>query len=448
MMFSLLSLCLAQDAGPTGGIAGGLLVTQEGNPLGRAPGVVGRIGVSILPVFDIEAEVGRMEGKTSDLGIVYWLIDPRLNLLFHFTPKSRADIFLGIGAGLQYVNVQRESEGDAPDFNDRALYVNPSTDFVMNAGPGLTLHLAGPIHLRTDLRWYGTFGPDSTAARPDTNQNLEWTIGLDLRKEEPPDKDGDGIKNRLDDCPEDPEDFDDFEDDDGCPDPDNDGDGIKDVRDACPEDPEDRDGFEDSDGCPENDNDKDGIKDKKDRCPDNPEDKDGWMDDDGCPERDNDSDGLPDKRDDCPDEPENFNQFEDKDGCPDEIPVVVKEFTGVIRGITFETNKAVIRPSSQSTLLDALDVLEEYEDIRLEVQGHTDDVGNDQFNLELSQARSEAVVTWFVDHGIERWRFRAVGYGETVPMADNATDAGRAENRRVEFTLIADDREPAPESEE
>ncbi len=444
MLLFLLSTASAQEqSGPTGGIAGGLIVTEEGNPLERSIGVVGRLGVSVLPVFDIEACVGRMEGDTRDLGIVYWLANPRVDTLYHLTPNQRVDLFFAIGAGLQYVNVNRDSEADQPNFQDRALYVNPSTDFVMNGGVGLNLHLAGPLHIRTDLRWYGTFGPDSTTAAPDTYQNMEWTIGLDFRKEEPPDKDGDGIKNKDDACPEEAEDFDEFEDDDGCPEDDNDGDGIKDPRDDCPLDPEDRDGFEDSDGCPELDNDDDGIKDRKDRCPDAAEDFDRWEDTDGCPERDNDSDGIPDKRDRCPDDPETRNNFEDKDGCPDEIPVEVKRFTGVIRGITFETNKAVIRPTSQGTLLDALDVLEEYPDVRLEVQGHTDDVGNDQFNLELSQARAEAVVTWFVERGIDPARFRAVGYGETLPIADNNSDAGRAENRRVEFKLI----EGAPEEE-
>lgn len=443
MLLSLFVATALAQAGPTGGLAGGLIQTEDGNPLERSLGVVGRLGVSILPVFDIEAEVGRMEGETRDLGIVYWLVNPRLNTLYHLTPNKRADLFVSIGAGVQYVKVIRESEADQPNFQDRALYVNPSNDFVMNAGPGLILQLAGPVHIRTDLRWYGSFGPDSTNTQPDTFQNLEWTLGLDFRHEEPPDRDDDGIKNKYDDCPDDPEDFDGFEDDDGCPELDNDQDKVLDQRDECPLDPEDRDGFEDSDGCPENDNDGDGIRDKKDRCPDSPEDEDGWEDDDGCPERDNDGDGMPDKRDKCPDEPETLNNFDDKDGCPDEIPVEVKRFTGVIRGITFETNKAVIRPSSQDTLFDALDVLDDYPDVRLEVQGHTDDVGNDQFNLELSQARADAVVAWFVRNGIDPSRFRAVGYGETLPMADNGTDAGRAENRRVEFKLI--EGEPSPE---
>ncbi len=436
MLLSLLLPAALAQAGPTGGIAGGILLTEEGSPLDRAPGVVARLGVAILPVFDMEVSVGRMEGETRDLRIVYWLVDPRFDTLYHLTPNKRVDLFLAIGAGLEYVKVMRDSEAQNPDFNDRALYVNPSTDFVMNAGPGIILHLAGPVHLRTDLRWFGTFGSDSTAARADTYQNLEWMLGLDFRHEDPPDKDKDGIKNRFDDCPEEAEDFDGFEDEDGCPEDDNDKDGVRDARDECPLDPEDRDGYEDGDGCPEPDNDGDGIRDKKDECPDVPEDDDGFEDGDGCPERDNDQDGIVDKRDKCPDDPETRNNFEDKDGCPDEIPVEVTRFTGVIRGITFETNKAVIRTTSQDTLLDALDVLDDYPDVRLEVQGHTDDVGNDQFNLELSQARADAVIAWFIDHGTAADRLRAVGFGETVPLADNNSDAGRAENRRVEFRLL------------
>ncbi|HEY8091211.1 MAG TPA: thrombospondin type 3 repeat-containing protein, partial [Polyangiaceae bacterium] len=167
------------------------------------------------------------------------------------------------------------------------------------------------------------------------------------------DRDGDGIKDDVDQCPDDPEDFDGFKDADGCPDPDNDNDGILDVddrcinvpedrdgdhdedgcpeggdgdrdgdgildsKDKCPDDPEDRDGFEDTDGCPDPDNDKDGIPDKMDQCPNDPEDKDGFEDTDGCPDPDNDRDGIPDVVDKCPNEPETFNGFEDEDGCPD-----------------------------------------------------------------------------------------------------------------------------------
>src|SRR5450432_3372842 len=100
-----------------------------------------------------------------------------------------------------------------------------------------------------------------------------------------PDRDGDGIVDDLDKCPDDPEDFDGFQDEDGCPDPDNDGDGILDVDDLCPNDPEDKDGFEDADGCPDPDNDKDRILDKDDKCPNEPETYNGFQDEDGCPDR-------------------------------------------------------------------------------------------------------------------------------------------------------------------
>ena len=81
------------------------------------------------------------------------------------------------------------------------------------------------------------------------------------------DKDGDGIVDRLDKCPDQAEDKDGFEDDDGCPDPDNDNDGIADALDKCPDEAEDKDGFEDDDGCPDPDNDKDGIADARGQVP-------------------------------------------------------------------------------------------------------------------------------------------------------------------------------------
>ncbi len=468
----LIATALAQDAGPIGGAALALVFTPESNPLDRATGVVARLGAKIVPQFDLEAEIGRVEGETRDLRIVYWLANPRLQAVFHVTPNQRADLFFSAGAGLQHVQVLRDSEGRGPDTNDRALYVNPSQDFIANAGPGLNLHIAGPLHLRTDLRWYGSFGPDATTDSEDTFQNLEWTLGLDFRGELPPDIDKDGIKNRADECPEDPEDRDGFEDLDGCPDPDNDEDGIEDRDDECDDEPEDRDRFQDRDGCPDPDNDEDGIGDSKDKCandaedfdkfedrdgcpdvdndrdgfldtrdscPDEPEDIDGFKDKDGCPDDDNDGDGLLDADDTCPNEPETVNGFEDGDGCPDELPADVLRFTGAIRGITFETGRDVIRSSSTRTLSEALAVLNDYPALRMEVQGHTDNVGNDATNLDLSQRRADAVVRWFVDAGVDPSRLRALGYGETLPLADNDSDAGRAENRRVEFRLLQDD---------
>lgn len=101
---------------------------------------------------------------------------------------------------------------------------------------------------------------------------------------------------------------------------DRDGDGMSDVRDQCPDDPEDLDGFEDADGCPDLDNDGDGIADVDDMCPSAAEDRDGFEEEDGCPDPDNDQDGIPDFDDHCPNEPETMNGFDDYDGCPDRTP--------------------------------------------------------------------------------------------------------------------------------
>ncbi len=142
-------------------------------------------------------------------------------------------------------------------------------------------------------------------------------IGV-LFNAETKDRDGDGITDDKDGCPDDPEDRDNYEDGDGCPDLDNDLDGLPDTADKCPNQPEDVDGFEDKDGCPDPDNDSDGIPDREDACPNEPETKNGFEDEDGCPdEKDTDKDGIPDSVDKCIDEAEDTDGFEDEDGCPD-----------------------------------------------------------------------------------------------------------------------------------
>lgn len=133
------------------------------------------------------------------------------------------------------------------------------------------------------------------------------------------DNDGDGIADRYDGAPGAAEDYDGYQDHDGIPDPDNDGDGVLDRFDLCPDVPEDLDGHRDGDGCPDEieDLDGDGVADEDDGCPEDPEDRDGYEDGDGCPESDNDLDGIPDEQDECPDEPEDYDGDTDDDGCPE-----------------------------------------------------------------------------------------------------------------------------------
>jgi OOP family OmpA-OmpF porin len=283
------------------------------------------------------------------------------------------------------------------------------------------------------------------------------------------DRDGDGIKDDVDKCPDDPEDFDGFEDEDGCPDPDNDRDGIPDVDDKCPnvpgpppdgcplttvgdrdgdgipdnvdkcpDDPEDFDGFQDEDGCPDPDNDGDGILDVDDLCPNDPEDKDGFEDADGCPDPDNDHDRILDKDDKCPNEPETYNGFEDEDGCPDRGRVVVTDTAiEILDMVYFEYDKAVIKPISYPILDAVAATMQGNPSIQLiEVQGHTDERGDDNYNLDLSDRRAKSVAKYLADKGVDEKRLTSQGYGETQPIDRNHNEAAWAKNRRVAFLIL------------
>ena len=257
----------------------------------------------------------------------------------------------------------------------------------------------------------------------------------DVAIERPPapgDRDGDGILDPDDQCPDDPEDFDGYQDEDGCPDDqDTDGDGQPDSTDTCPVEPEDPDDYQDADGCPEPDNDLDTLVDAGDRCPLEPEDVDGHADADGCPDPDNDGDTIPDTSDRCPNEPGPA----DEQGCPRVYQDVEVTSTGIVihQTVYFEFNRAVIRSQSFPLLDTVAQVMRDFPDITVEVQGHTDDRGRDDYNLRLSGERAEAVRQYLIQRGIPASRMTAQGYGETRPIASNRAAPGRAQNRRVEF---------------
>lgn len=150
---------------------------------------------------------------------------------------------------------------------------------------------------------------------------------------------------------------------------------------------------------------------------------------------DSDGDGIPDASDKCPQQPETRNGYQDDDGCPDELPEAVRRFTGKIKDIEFDTGKETIRPSSHKVLDEAVAVLKLHPTIKMVIEGHTDNVGAPAFNMELSRKRAGAVRDYFISKGIAPDRLTAEGFGETRPIADNNTEAGRADNRRVEFRI-------------
>ncbi|MEO0086504.1 MAG: OmpA family protein [candidate division WOR-3 bacterium] len=120
--------------------------------------------------------------------------------------------------------------------------------------------------------------------------------------------------------------------------------------------------------------------------------------------------------------------------------LVKKGMVITLRGIYFDFNKATIRPESYPVLDSAAQILKDNPKIIVEIQGHTDNIGSAEYNKKLSLRRAQAVVNYFVQrHGVDIKRLRAVGYGEEKPIADNATEEGRALNRRVEFVIIEEE---------
>lgn len=184
------------------------------------------------------------------------------------------------------------------------------------------------------------------------------------------------------------------------------------------------------------DQDQDSIPDQQDSCPLQPEDFDRFEDDDGCPDVDNDEDGLLDPNDQCPNEPETKNGFEDEDGCPD-VGVLLDSGTIALEGrVHFEVSQAILKPESRLLLDEVAVLIGEHPELeRIRVEGHTDNDGGEQFNLVLSQDRAEAVRRYLMSRGVLGSRLVAKGFGESRPLARNASARGRAQNRRVEFVI-------------
>jgi outer membrane protein OmpA-like peptidoglycan-associated protein len=241
----------------------------------------------------------------------------------------------------------------------------------------------------------------------------------------PLDSDGDGVYDGLDQCPGttagarvDAQ---------GCP-VDSDGDGVPDGPDECPATP--TGATVDARGCPL-DSDGDRVYDGIDRCPNTAAGIE--VDAVGCPvARDEDGDGVDDTKDKCPGTAPGTRV--DAAGCPILFP---EERTPVVlRDVTFETGRSVLRPASFAALDQVAASLVANPDIRIEIAGHTDAVGSEESNLRLSQARADAVRAYLAEKGVAPARMTAVGYGEARPVASNSSPEGRAQNRRVELRQI------------
>lgn len=230
-----------------------------------------------------------------------------------------------------------------------------------------------------------------------------------------PDTDGDGILDKYDDCPTIPGPAATR----GCPD--RDSDGVADKDDACPDLPGDKA----HKGCPDTDG--DGIYDNEDSCPR----VKGPIENHGCPWPDTDGDGVLDKDDACPSVfgvPENH-------GCPALTKKEIQTIKYAFDNLEFETGKDKIKQKSYISL-DGLASLLKEKGYGLKIDGHTDNVGNAEFNMDLSRKRAESVKSYLMGKGVDGAKLETEGFGMTKPIADNKTAAGRQKNRRVEMNVI------------
>ncbi len=274
------------------------------------------------------------------------------------------------------------------------------------------------------------------------NQNIQ--AGLKLRlfgKHILADSDGDGFNDKVDKCPS----VVGLERYQGCPIPDTDNDGINDEEDKCPTVA----GLAKYQGCPIPDTDKDGINDEQDKCPTVA----GLAKYNGCPIPDTDGDGINDEEDKCPSvaglakyngcpipdtDGDGINDEEDR--CPDVAGVAamrgcpaLEEFQA--HEVTFASGKSVLTAAGKKELDIVVNFMQKHPEVKVNLDGYTDNTGTDKVNNPLSANRADAAKKYIVGKGIDESRINTTGHGSANPVADNKTAAGRAQNRRVDVVV-------------
>ncbi len=317
-----------------------------------------------------------------------------------FMRSERFSPYLHGGVGLLDV------EPDDSDGDNGAMY-SIGAGFYLDIGQS-NIALRGEWRHRRD-----------SATSEDFSDNL-FSVGIQIPFGDASpkwvDSDGDGVADSLDRCPGTPAGarVDTY----GC-EVDSDGDGVKDSMDECPGTPAGT--AVDSKGCPL-DSDADGVTDDKDECPNTV--AGAAVDERGC-ELDSDGDGVVDRLDECPGTPAGTPV--DRKGC---------EIKGdyVLEGVNFESNSDQLRAGT--VILDeVVETLKKYPEITFVIEGHTDSDGSAEYNAGLSERRAQTVYDYLASNGVAEDRMSVRGYGESQPIADNSTAAGKAQNRRVVLSV-------------
>lgn len=327
-----------------------------------------------------------------------------------------------------------------------------------DAGLGFEFAVASFVHVGPVVR-YGHVIQDPTDVFPQDAQFWWGGLSLALRAPvtepvvtpvhrepppPPPDSDRDGVLDPMDLCLNEPAGQHPDPERPGCPLRDSDNDGVFDHQDQCPTTPRGEHPDPERPGCPDGDDDNDTVLNHSDQCRTEPQGPSPDPARPGCPAPDRDGDTIPDPVDHCPDQPGAPHPDPNRHGCPGLVRVEPTQIR-ILQQVFFATNRDRILPRSYPVLQAVADALQAMPQIRrVSIEGHTDNVGNDQRNLDLSQRRAQSVMRWLIEHGIDPSRLEAHGYGETRPIQSNDTPAGRAANRRVEFRIL----DPAPPTAE
>jgi len=353
--------------------------------------------------------------------------------------------------------------------------------FMFDAGIGFEFAVTRAFHIGPAIRYGMVF---QEAGQPFENENASFlSFGLSIALRYPPneaapsDRDGDGVIDSGDQCPDTPQGASPDPARPGCPMGDRDSDGVLDANDECPDTPAGANPDPARNGCPLGDRDSDGVLDNADQCPDTAQgptpdparagcpagdrDSDGVLDPDdqcpdtaagprpstarrGCPAPDADHDGIidtPEGPDQCPDRPETFNGVDDEDGCPD--GAALAEQVGVqiriLQQVNFRTDSDEITgPTSFRVLDSVVSILRAMVNIaQIDIQGHTDDRGAADHNRDLSNRRAASVVNYLREHGIDASRLASHGFGPDCPMEQGRSSRARAANRRVQFVIVS-----------
>lgn len=302
------------------------------------------------------------------------------------------------------------------------LYEQPKTakdHFGVSGGAGINFWFTKNfgLNIASDYNWI-------PSTKTDYFDFFQHSVGVTFRFGNK-DRDGDGIDDEFDDCPDTPGIPSDIPGCNGCPD--SDGDGLCDVLDECPNEP----GPIENNGCPILDRDGDGILDVDDDCPDTPGVASSIPGCNGCP--DSDGDGVCDHLDECPDE---FGTVENN-GCPEYADPCtdMQAIKDALKNVLFEYNSDKLTAESMATLNDIAPLItsKNIRDPHWLVEGHTDNVGSQNYNLPLSERRATSVMNYLISKGVPANIMKAVGFGLALPVTTNDTAEGRARNRRVEM---------------